>query len=139
MSQQYYCVLFKAYFYLNDLTSMFSPFTPWVLLMFPEGIQREHWPYPFNDQCSHNIETSPLIFRTNQLTDFYMLGTLVVKVLNRLIITKTYSINSEPITKRCFSRKTSRTDSCFFFTYMQVVVLNFTKNGLARGAFQGNL
>ena len=36
---------------------------------------------PFNDQCSHHIETSHLIWRTNQLTCFYMMGTLVVKGL----------------------------------------------------------
>ena len=35
---------------------------------------------PFNDQCSHHIETSQLIF-ANQLTGFYMMGTLVVKRL----------------------------------------------------------
>ena len=33
------------------------------------------------DQCSHHIETSQLICRANQLTGFYMMGTLVVKVL----------------------------------------------------------
>ena len=33
----------------------------------------------FNDQCSHHIETSQLICRANQLTGFYMMGTLVVK------------------------------------------------------------
>ena len=39
-------------------------------------------PSPFNDQCSHLIETShQLICRTNQLTDFYMMVTLVVKKL----------------------------------------------------------
>ena len=37
----------------------------------------------FNDQCSHHIETSQLIFRANQLTGFYMMGTLVVKGLNK--------------------------------------------------------
>ena len=34
-----------------------------------------------NDQCSYHIETSQLIYRANQLTDFYMMGTLVVKRL----------------------------------------------------------
>ena len=29
------------------------------------------------EQCSHHIETSQLIWRVNQLTDFYMMGTLV--------------------------------------------------------------
>ena len=37
---------------------------------------------PFNDQCSHNIETSQMIFSANQLTGFYMVGTLVVKGLS---------------------------------------------------------
>ena len=36
---------------------------------------------PFNDQCSHHIETSQLICRGNQLTGFYMMRTLVVKML----------------------------------------------------------
>ena len=34
----------------------------------------------FNDQCSHHMETSQLIYRVNQLTGFYM-GTLFVKRL----------------------------------------------------------
>ena len=37
---------------------------------------------PFNDQCSHHIETSQLICSANQLTGFYMMGALVYKVLN---------------------------------------------------------
>ena len=41
-------------------------------------------PYqPFNDQCSHHIETSLLICSANQLTGFYMMGILVVKVLTK--------------------------------------------------------
>ena len=40
---------------------------------------------PFNDQCSHHIETSQLICRTNQLAGFYMIGTLVIKGLSLLI------------------------------------------------------
>ena len=35
----------------------------------------------FNDQYSHHIETSQLICKANQLTGFYMMGTLVVKGL----------------------------------------------------------
>ena len=35
-----------------------------------------------NNQCSHHIGTSQLICRANQLTGFYMMGTLVVKGLN---------------------------------------------------------
>ena len=37
--------------------------------------------FAFNDQCSHRIETSQLICSANQLTLFYMMGTLVVKRL----------------------------------------------------------
>ena len=37
--------------------------------------------YPFNDQCSHHIETSQLICFENQPTGFYMMRTLVVKGL----------------------------------------------------------
>ena len=37
---------------------------------------------PFNDQCSHHIETSQLICSANQLTGLYMMGKLVVKGLN---------------------------------------------------------
>ena len=36
---------------------------------------------PFNDHCSHHIETSQLICSGNQLTGFYMMGILVVKRL----------------------------------------------------------
>ena len=32
-------------------------------------------------KCSHHIETSQLICRANQLTGFFMMGTLVVKRL----------------------------------------------------------
>ena len=38
----------------------------------------------FNDHCSHHIETSQLIGSANQLTSFYMMGTLVVKGLSGL-------------------------------------------------------
>ena len=34
-----------------------------------------------NGQCSHHIETSQLICPANQLTGFYMMGTLAVKEL----------------------------------------------------------
>ena len=40
---------------------------------------------PFNDQCSHHIEISQSICRANQLTRFNMLGTLVVRVLTKVI------------------------------------------------------
>ena len=36
---------------------------------------------PFNYHCFHHIETSQLVYRANQLTGFYMMGTLVVKRL----------------------------------------------------------
>ena len=36
---------------------------------------------PFNDQCSHHIETSQLICSANQLTGFCMIGALVFKRL----------------------------------------------------------
>ena len=36
----------------------------------------------FNDQRSHHIEASQLICSANQLTGFYMMGTLVVKKIN---------------------------------------------------------
>ena len=45
---------------------------------------------PFNGQCSHHIETIQLICRANQLTSFYMMGTLAVKKLN-----ETAEINKE--------------------------------------------
>ena len=47
---------------------------------------------PFNNQCSHHIETSQLICSANQLTGFYMIGTLVVKGLresdNKIVINR---------------------------------------------------
>ena len=36
----------------------------------------------FNARRSHHIETSQMICSANQLTGFYMMGTLVVKNLN---------------------------------------------------------
>ena len=36
---------------------------------------------PINKQCSYHIETSQLIYNSNQLTGFYMIGTLVVNEL----------------------------------------------------------
>ena len=41
---------------------------------------------PFNDQCSHHIETSQLICSANQQTGFYMMGTLVVKRLTYIVL-----------------------------------------------------
>ena len=41
---------------------------------------------PFNNQCSHHIETSPLICSTNQLTGFYIMGTLVVKWFEKILL-----------------------------------------------------
>ena len=42
--------------------------------------------HPFNDQCFHHIETNQLICRANQLTGFYMMGTLVVKGLIEIYV-----------------------------------------------------
>ena len=50
----------------------FSCFVYWRSLIFFQ---------PFNNQCSHHVATSQLICRANQLTDFYMMGALVVKRL----------------------------------------------------------
>ena len=47
-------------------------------------------PLPFNDQCSHHRETSQLICSANQLSGFYMMGTLVVKKLKRSENQKSY-------------------------------------------------
>ena len=35
--------------------------------------------YPFNVQCSYHVEAIQLICRTNQLTDFFITGSLIVK------------------------------------------------------------
>ena len=55
----------------------------------------------FNDQCSSHIETSELICRANQLTGFYVRGTLTVKGLSSLrrnnfnrIILAQFNVNS---------------------------------------------
>ena len=40
-------------------------------------------PQPFNGQCSHHMGTSQLICSANQLTSFYMMGTLAVKRLRK--------------------------------------------------------
>ena len=48
------------------------------------GVKWEHWSEmsgPFNGQCPSHIETSQLICSANQLTDFYVRGTLTVKGL----------------------------------------------------------
>ena len=57
-------LFFQVIFKINDLISL---------------------PQPFNDQCSHHIETSHLISSINQMTGFYMMGTLVVKGLMSLL------------------------------------------------------
>ena len=36
---------------------------------------------PFSDQCFYNVETSQLSCTENQLTGFYMIGTLALKRL----------------------------------------------------------
>ena len=41
---------------------------------------------PFNDPCSNHVETSQLICSANQLTGFYMIGTLVVKGLKLVLM-----------------------------------------------------
>ena len=41
---------------------------------------------PFNDPYSNHIETSQLICSANQLTGFYMIGTLVVKGLKLVLM-----------------------------------------------------
>ena len=46
---------------------------------------------PANNQCPPHVETSQLIRVTNQLTGFYMRGTLVVNGLSNLVAkTKEY-------------------------------------------------
>ena len=54
---------------------------------------------PFNDQCRSQIETSQLICPANQLTGFYMRGTLVVKRLKTQRIKKQQSQkrNQKPV------------------------------------------
>ena len=42
--------------------------------------------HPFNNQCFHHIETNQLICTANQLTGFYMMGTLVVKGLIEICV-----------------------------------------------------
>ena len=55
------------------------------------------------DLCSHHIETSQLIYRANQLTGFYMMGTLVVKVLIISPICKNKSFHYNSVEKRVTS------------------------------------
>ena len=53
------------------------------------GMKWKCWPEmtsPFNDQCSHYVETRQLICRANQLTGFYMMETLAVKRLRDTIL-----------------------------------------------------
>ena len=38
----------------------------------------------FHDRGSYHIETNPLIWRANQCTGFYMIGTAVMKWVNEL-------------------------------------------------------
>ena len=51
---------------------------------------------PFNGQCSHYIETSQLICIANQLTGFYMMGTLAVKglMISDNLFQTTFNMNS---------------------------------------------
>ena len=53
-----------------------------LLLVKVDTVQKNEFSIkPYNDQCSHYIEISKLICRENQLTGFYMIGTMVVKGL----------------------------------------------------------
>ena len=52
--------------------------------------------WPFNDQCSYHIETSQVICWANQLTGFYIMGTLVVKMLRDTLLHQ----NTEKVIKR---------------------------------------
>ena len=69
---------------------MFFSYTSWKheklrsFLSFSGGIEKEHWPemgYPFYDGGPFHIETSALIYSSNQWTGFYMIGTSVMKEL----------------------------------------------------------
>ena len=57
---------------------------------------------PFNDQCSHHIKTSQLICRINQLTGFYMMGTLFVKRLKWFLVDIYFAFISYGGTARFF-------------------------------------
>ena len=52
--------------------------------MFSGGIEKGKWcemDELFHDGGPYHIETSPMICRANQWTDFYMIGTSVMKEL----------------------------------------------------------
>ena len=70
----------KVWGYTILLTLRFNNFI-WLRFIFIHSSLFIQKLYPFNDQCSHHTETSQLICRANQLTGFYMIGTLVVKGL----------------------------------------------------------
>ena len=57
---------------------------------------------PFNDQCSHHIETGQLICSANQLTGFYMMGILVVKWLNYEFLTLKFVLIYEGESNKSF-------------------------------------
>ena len=60
-----------------------------ILLGFDQKKQFFEWEVlvlPFSDQRFHHTETSQLICSANQLTGFYMMGTLVVTGLSSLVL-----------------------------------------------------
>ena len=54
--------------------------------MYKEDMKLRALSEPFKGQCPHHKETSLLICSANQLTSFYMMGTLVVKGLNHEVL-----------------------------------------------------
>ena len=81
---------FRAMFHLFILSLKTSEKLSEVLggiLKFSQCIEMTNWSemgnmsWSFNHQCPSHTETSQLICSTNQLTGFYMRGTLVVKEL----------------------------------------------------------
>ena len=70
--------------FLGDEGNLFCHiFYLFTLVRFQVLVVKTFFRLPFNDQCSHHIETSQLICSSNQLTGFYIMGTLVAKRLSQ--------------------------------------------------------
>ena len=71
----------------------------------------------FHDGSPYYIETSPLICRANQWTDFYMIGTFVMKELMRYTC-KCFSLDMDvrPCSRKASSKKAYVISTIYSFT-----------------------
>ena len=74
-----------------------------------------------SNQCSHHKETSQLICRPNQLTDFFMMGTLVLKHLKK-------KYRKSNLSNTCSKFFISSVNVCQTLVKMSTIASNFVNN-----------